>query len=76
MKRGVRALPRGRAGKRPSLAPKIDLVLHLAQMYAYAGKEAMFRDALIRDLDMPEGSEQFQQAMAAFREMLAKTRAC
>lgn len=67
----VRPLPRGRAGKRPSIIQKLNEVLRLAEMYAYAGKDAMFKEALTRDFGIPEGSDQYEAAMTAFREMRA-----
>lgn len=41
-------------------------------MWAYPGKEKMFREALIREGDMQEGAPELEIAMAAFREFLAE----
>lgn len=64
-----RSLPRGRAAKRPSIADKVELVLYLAEIYATSGREDLFRLALISDFGLKEGSEQFEDALKAFREM-------
>lgn len=62
----------GGTGKRPSIEDKLDRLIYLANIYAEAGREDYFSDAVINEFGKQRASPEYEAAMQIFREMRAQ----